>query len=286
LHPREVDRVVEELAIGQHDRFARWQLLQLGIDDDVIRWRLSTTRWRRVRPGVYRLGSEPPTARARWMEDVLVCGPGARLGGTSVLELLDIRRASKRRTVVMTTRRGRRKPRGIDLRSTSEAAVKRWDGIPISPLHIALVEAARDLDDEQLEAAYEKAVTKWQLPPDLIPQRNSRLNRLIKDHQRGTALTDSDLENLFRAILKKARLPQPESNADVWTGQRFYRPDFLWREQKLIAEIDGGVHADQQHADRLREAELAAIGHHIQRFDRLQLIRHPDRIVAALRPFL
>lgn len=99
-------------------------------------------------------------------------------------------------------------------------------------------------------------------------------------------MTDSDLENLFRAILKRAGLPQPESNRDVWTGERFYRPDFLWAEQKLIAEVDGGVHADQQHADRLREAELAAIGHHVQRFDRLQLIRHQDRIVAALRPFL
>jgi very-short-patch-repair endonuclease len=161
-----------------------------------------------------------------------------------------------------------------------------WDGIPITPLPRALADAAPDLDDEQLEAAYEKAIVKWQLPPTLIPKRNRRLNQLIKDHERGTALTDSDLENLFRTIIKKAGLPQPESNADVWTGERFYRPDFLWRDRMLVVEIDGDVHEGQRQADDRRAARLAALGYTILRFNRLQLIRHQHEVAAALRPFL
>ena len=285
LHPCEVDWIVAELARAQHDRFARWQLLQLGIGDDLIRKRLGA-RWRRVRRGVYRLGTERPTHRARWMTDVLACGPDCGLGGTTVLELLDVRRPTNRRTVVVTTRRGRRKPPGIDLRTTRDAEFIPWDGIPITPLPRALADAARQLDDEQLEAAYEKALTNWDMPPSLVPQRNARLNRLIEDHQRGTALTDSDLENLFRTIIKQAGLPQPESNAEVWTGERFYRPDFLWRKQMLVAEVDGDVHLGQREADSRRRAELASIGLHVQPFTRLQLIRRPYEIPAALRPFL
>ncbi len=100
------------------------------------------------------------------------------------------------------------------------------------------------------------------------------------------ALTDSDLENLFRTIVKKAGLPQPASNPRKWTGERFYRPDFVWPEQRLIVEIDGPVHEGQRLADDQRAAELAALGFIVQRYQRLQLIRHPQQIVAAIRPFL
>lgn len=283
---RDIDALIAALAAAQHDRVARWQLRKLALSDKSIDHRLQNGRLYRVRPGVYRLGAARPTHRARWMADVLACGEGAGLGGRSVLELLGVRRPSNRRTVVITSRRGRRKPPGIDLRTSRDVAFIIWDGIPITPLPRALADAAADLDDEQLEAAYERAITKWDMPPTLIPKRNARLNRLIADHARGTALTDSDLENLFRAMLKRAGLPQPVSNPDIWTGERFYRPDFVWFEHKLIAEIDGPVHVEQNDADRLREADLAAIGFHVQRFGRLQIIRHQPRILAALRPFL
>ena len=259
LHPREVDRVVAELAAAQHDHFARWQLLRRGLDDDVIRQRLNGRRWRRVRPGVYRFGTDRPTLRQRWMADVLTCGEGAGLGGTTVLEVLDIRRPSNRRTVVITARRGRRKRKDIDLRTSRDVTFIPWDGIPITPLPRALADAAPDLDDEQLEAAYEKAVVKWQMPPSLIPRNNKRLNQLISDHERGSALTDSDLENLFRRIIKRAGLPQPAGNRDVWTGERFYRPDFRWPDQGVIAEVDGDVHDGQGGGDGRRTAHRQAL---------------------------
>lgn len=283
---REIDALIADLAAGQHDLVARRQLLARGVNRHAIDHRLQSGRLRPVRPGVHRLGTARLTRRARWMVDVLACGPDCGLGGTTVLELLVVRRASNRKTVVITSRRGRRSPKDIDLRTSRDVAFITWDGIPITPLGRALADAAPDLDDEQLEAAYEKAVTKWQLPPDRIPKRNRRLNRLIEDHELGRALTDSDLENLFRKIIKQAGLPQPESNRDVWTGERFYRPDFLWPDQRLIAEVDGDVHAEQREADSRRRAALAAIGFHVQPFTRRQIVRRPHEIPAALRPFL
>ena len=72
----------------------------------------------------------------------------------------------------------------------------------------------------------------------------------------------------------------------MWTGERFYRPDFLWPDQRLIAEVDGDVHAEQREADSRRRAALAAIGFHVQPFTRRQIVRRPHEIPAALRPFL
>jgi very-short-patch-repair endonuclease len=89
------------------------------------------------------------------------------------------------------------------------------DGIPVTSLQRTLADCARTFDDEQLEAALEHA---------------------IKESQ---ALTDSDLENRFRRIVKDANLPQPRANQPIQTQGKVYRPDFHWPQHRLVAEIDG-----------------------------------------------
>ena len=284
---REIDRLIAELAARQHDLVARWQLLELGINEKAIDHRLQTRRLRRVRPGVYKLGAARLTRRGRWMADVLACGKGAGLGGDSVLQLLGVRRPNNRKTVVITSKRGRRTPKGIDLRTSRNVEFITWDGIPVTPLPRALADAARDLDDEQLEAALERAIVDHQLHLDSLPKRKPKnLSRLVRDMELGRAMTDSDLENLFRKLIKQAGLPQPLSNRDVWTGERFYRPDFIWPAQRLIVEIDGPIHRSQREADTQRAAHLSALGYTIQRYTRLQLIRHHRAITNAIRPFV
>lgn len=279
--------MIAELAGRQHDLVGRWQLLELQINEKAIDHRLQTRRLRRVRPGVYKLGTGRLTRRGRWMSDVLACGKGAGLGGETVLQLLGVRRPNNRKTVVITSKRGRRTPKGIDLRTSRNVEFITWDGIPITPLPRALADAARHLDDEQLEAALERAIVDHQLHLDSLPWRKPKnLSRLVRDLELGRSLTDSDLENRFRKIIKQAGLPQPLCNRDIWTGERFYRPDFIWPEQRVIVEIDGPIHRAQGEADSRRQANLAALGFQVQRFTRLQLIRRPDEPANALRPFL
>lgn len=189
---------------------------------------------------------------------------------------------NRRNTVVTTTKRGRRAPTDIRLRCSPNARVPIWDGIPTVDVPEALVTAARDLNDEQLEAAYERALTRFSIDPHSLPKRIARLNRLIKDHERGTALTDSELENPFRRIIKRAGLPQPKTRLRI--GRRV--PDFIWPEYHVVAEVDGPHHGLQMEADASRNAEPASRGLIVQTFTKLQLIRHPAQIPAALAPFL
>lgn len=287
MRPPEADLILADFADRQFGRVARWQLVPLGFDDDAIRHRLNRRQLRTVRRGVYAVGHAPESIRARWMTDMLACGPDSGLGALTTLQLFGAVRESRARTVVITARRGRTGPKGVDMRTARNVEFIDWGGFKTTTLARALLDAAPMLDDEKLEAAYERSVKEHGLDPSLIPKRNKRLNQLIADHKLGTAMTDSELENLFRRILKAAQLPQPLSNQDVWTGERFYKPDFLWPQQKVIVEIDGWeVHRSQREADSRREADLSAMGFHVQRFMKLQLIRHPDEPVRALRPFL
>lgn len=286
MQPVTIDALIVELA-GPHGVVSRRALLAAGIDGNSIDARIHSGLLRRIRPGVYRIGDARPTRRGIWLGDVLACGPASGLGGTTGLQLLGAMRENRRRTVVITARRGRRRPRGIDLRESRGVEFIEYDSIPVTPLPRALADAADDLDDEQLEAAYERAIVDCDLDPSEIPTRNARLNRLVKEHALGTALTDSELENLFRRILKRAGLPQPVSNRDVWTGERYYKPDFLWPERKVIVEILGWmVHRGQRSADGRRTADLMALGFHVIEFLDIQLTRRPHEIPLALTPFL
>lgn len=283
---RQIDAVIDALGRAQHDHVARWQLLNRGVSSDAIKNRFGH-RLRHARRGVYKVGPTRTTRRGTWMADVLRCGPDSGLDGISALQLFGVIREYKRPTTVVTKRRGRRAPKGIDLRTTTdEIRFLRWDGIPTVDVTRALATAAPHLDDEQLEAAYEKALTHFNLDPNSIPQRNSRLNKLIKDHERATAMTDSELENLFRRIIKGAKLSQPKTKLEVDVEGRRYHPDFIWPEHHLVAEVNGPHHLEQTEADASRNADLSSLGLIVQTFTKLQMLRHPEQIPPALRPFL
>ena len=204
--------------------------------------------------------------------------------------LWGLRSANRSRTAVLTSRRGRRRPKGIDLRTTRSLPPEDRDvrdGIPVTSLARTLADCARRFDDEQLEAALEHAAVEHGLHLDALPRTPPKLRRLVDEFREGQAMTRSDLENHFRRILKDAGLPMPLGNRAVWTGDRHYYPDFFWREHRLVVEIDGWTtHRARTEADRRREAHLSSLGLMVQRFTRLQLLRRPDEVVRALRPFL
>ena len=58
----------------QHGVVARWQLLQAGVDEDVIERLLDGERLLRVQWGVYGVGHRPLGARSREMAVVLLAG--------------------------------------------------------------------------------------------------------------------------------------------------------------------------------------------------------------------
>jgi very-short-patch-repair endonuclease len=61
-----------------------------------------------------------------------------------------------------------------------------------------------------------------------------------------------------------------------------YIVDFACPEAGLVVEVDGGVHLDQQEADRIRERVLAGHGFRVLRVRNEEVLERLDAVVARI----
>jgi very-short-patch-repair endonuclease len=93
------------------------------------------------------------------------------------------------------------------------------------------------------------------------------------------------LEDAFLNLVERHALPRPEVNQRV-VG---YEVDMLWREQRLVAELDGRRYHDHAHAfehDRDKDATLLAAGYRVVRVTWRRLVNQPEREAERLRALL
>jgi very-short-patch-repair endonuclease len=107
------------------------------------------------------------------------------------------------------------------------------------------------------------------------------LARVLAGHARCTR-TDSELEQRMLELIRGAGLPEPELREHVLG----YRVDFLWREQRLIVEVDAyGTHGSPAafERDRRRDARLQTeTGLRVIRITRERIEDRPFEVVATL----
>ena len=102
----------------------------------------------------------------------------------------------------------------------------------------------------------------------------------------GPTLTASGLEDAFLALCRQAGLPTPEVN--VWLTLPDGTPakiDFLWREERLAVETDGGpFHRTRQSRERdaRRDQLLRLCAFEPVRFTDRQVAWEPAWVKAAL----
>jgi very-short-patch-repair endonuclease len=288
-----IDRSVAALADRQLGVISRIQLLELGLSGRAIMRRLERGQLHPLHRGVYAVGHRVVSGRGRWMAAVLAAGPGAVLSHRSAAALWDMRAGGLNRLEV-TTPRERRRP-GIEVHRACLAPdeVTEVDGIPVTTVGRTLLDLAAVLPHAQIGRAIDRAEA-LQLT-DVLP-----LDALLERHrgQRGTAalrerlergikpaLTRSELEDRFLAFLDAHGLPRPEVNSHLQLGDRFIEADFLWREQRLIVELDGhethGTRAAFER-DRERDRILQAHGWRVVRITWRQLHDDPGTIAADL----
>jgi very-short-patch-repair endonuclease len=97
--------------------------------------------------------------------------------------------------------------------------------------------------------------------------------------------TRSSLERRFLRLCRDHGLPAPEINVAIGP----YVVDFLWRQQRLIVEVDSWrYHGDRAmfEADRDRDAKLKLRGFDVIRFTEWQLDREPHAVAATVRGLL
>ncbi len=98
----------------------------------------------------------------------------------------------------------------------------------------------------------------------------------------------SELERRFLALLTREDLPQPETGVLIEAGKGLLECDCLWREQRLIVELDGRSYHDTAIAferDRSRDRLLLTSGWQVVRVTWSQ-VRDPEALLADLRHLL
>jgi very-short-patch-repair endonuclease len=242
--------------------------------------------------GVYAVGAvqsdDAPEVAA-----VLACGDGAVVSHESaaVLWRLIGRRAGTPVNVTVPAGRCPRRP-GIRIhrvRALQPDEATRLRGIPVTTPARALFDLAFQVSVRELEQAVAQAermyggtqrrllalVARYPARPG-----TPKLRELL-DGPRQPALARSEAEERFLALVRRAGLPDPESNV------RFhgYELDFLWREQAFAVEIDGyAFHGDRGafEADRRRDADLAARGIQVMRITWRQIANEPEATLVLL----
>jgi len=287
---------------SQHNVVALRQLRELGLTDSGVRRRVASGRLHRVHAGVYAVGHASLTGHGNWMAAVLACGDDAGLSYRSAGALRKLR-PDHRSVIDVTSRtragRGRNGIVAHQARDLLPHDIETVDGIRCTSLARTLLDLAEVIDRRGLERAIDQAeilqVLDMRAIDDVLDRAQGRrgapiLRTILAEHDAGSTLTASDLEEAFLLICLNAAVPAPEVNAWIaLPDNQGYRADFLWRRHRLIIELDGyDTHGTRQafEHDRRRDQRLMLAGYRVIRFTWRQITRDPERVAQDLRNLL
>jgi very-short-patch-repair endonuclease len=108
-------------------------------------------------------------------------------------------------------------------------------------------------------------------------RREDRQLILIDGEDDQRALTFIELERRALRLISRARLPQPEVNVRL----HGYEVDLLWRDARLVVELDGSAYHDPER-DTRKTANLMAHGWAVMRFTWRQVVNDPAWVRSRL----
>jgi very-short-patch-repair endonuclease len=128
-------------------------------------------------------------------------------------------------------------------------------------LDLAADHPRRVVEEATSEAEYLKLWNPYSLPRFIEDHKGCKGILTLKAMlaEGAITITKSELERRFLAFLRKRRLPLPETNVGMRLKGKRIEPDCVWREKRLIIELDGrAAHqtTSRFHADRLRDRKL------------------------------
>jgi very-short-patch-repair endonuclease len=276
LRNSDPDEVIATIAARQHGVVSLEQLEDARIHRRGRQVRLRRGRLYRIHRGVFAVGHPGLSREGQWMAAVLAAGPGAVLSHVSAGELWGMLGSRRRQSlpkatlpIDVTVCSGSESRAGIRVhrsRTLTKAHVTSRLGIPVTNPSRTLTDLRRVLPRPQFAAALRQAEFLG------LPIHGA----LEADHTR------SELEARFLALCRRHRIPPPEVNVRVGP----FTVDFLWRERRLVVEVDGyRAHGTRSafESDRARDLELRLLGYEVIRFTWRQLTDRPREVAAALR---
>lgn len=231
------------------------------------------------------------------MAAVLACSKGALLSHQSAAALWQFRTTSRAQVDVTVPGRTRRGRPGVALhlvRNLHPDDGTARDRIPVTTVARTLLDLGEALSPTQLQRAFEEAdrleLIDMRAIEQLLERSRGRrglkpLAALLATHRGPAPPIRSELERLFLDLCHRADLPPPTVNARV----EGWEVDALWREQRLIVELDGyAFHGDRAsfERDRTRDATLQLAGYRVLRVTHRRLETEPAAVADTVRSLL
>ncbi len=264
------DAGIAVLAARQRGVVARSQLLALGFGVAAIDHRVRAARLHRIHQGVYAVGHPVLTVEGRWMAAVLAAGAEAVLSHGSAAAAWELRPAGAGAIhVTVPGDPGRSRRRGLRVhRSTTLTPddTTRHRSIPITTPVRTMIDLATILMGRPLEHALDlgeqRGLVDFAELHEAIAAHPTRpgspsLRAQLSRYTAGFTVTRGELEERFLALCERHCLPRPNVNTRI---DRF-EVDFVWRDARLIVEVDGYAYHrspsafedDRLHGDMRRE---------------------------------
>ena len=227
------------------------------------------------------------------MVAALACGSDSALSYLSVAACWELRPVDPVTIDISLPRRSIRPLDGVRLhrpRRLGPEDVTVHRGIPVTTVPRTLIDLAevlstrsleRALDEAQFLKLFDEAVVHAALARNAGRVGAKRLRATLRCHNPGSTRTRTPLEEDFYVLVMANGLPQPLVNEDLGP----FTIDFLWPEQRLAVETDGGASHNrgaQRERDARRDAWLAARDYETLRFTWNQVHYRPGEVLAAL----
>ena len=276
------------LAERQFGAIARRQLIAVGFSEARVRSWHAGGRLHLRYPGVYAFGRRDLGTEGQLSAALLFAGGGAALSGLTALWWMGL--LGRRPDLIHVDAPGRKRSIG-DLAIRHPRTVERvWHRrLPSVPLPQALLRATESLTHDSLRLVLARADFQHVLSLPALHAAIGRgragsdaVRRALNSHLPQLARCTNPLEVDFVLLCERFGIEIPEPNARV--GR--YRPDMLWREARLIVELDGeDAHSSpaQIQADERRQAALEAMGHRVLRFTWDGVHRSSQQTAASVR---
>ena len=300
MEDREV--LLNRIARSQRGVFTMAQGIACGLPRSTITSRVAIGRYEAIHPGVYGLAGSEDSWHRKVTATVFSAGSPAAASHRSAAYIWGM--TSKRPTdVEISTKRYFRRIRdGVisheskDLRVSDIVTV---DGVPVTSAVRTVVDLGASSVPRFVELCLDSGLrrnlfTAWQVRCFIArvarPGRNGvgTIRPLIEERLVWDAITDSDLEDLARIVIKSAGCPMPESQHPLYktNGNFVGRYDFAYPQKLSIIEADSlGYHMDPVsfERDRQKQNEAIALGWSVYRITWRQLIDDPESVRAIVR---
>lgn len=289
-HRLQTERAVR-LAELQFGRIARRQLLAIGLSKGRIATWLRQGRLRRLLPGVYALGHAAGGEEARLSAALLYAGAGSALSRDTALWWRGLLEAH-RPPIHIDAPGSHRSRRLITVHHPARIEAEPVRGLPVVLTPTAITASASELGFRTLRKVLSRAEFRGELDLGKLSSSLGKgvegsvaLRRAIVAHMPQLAHTENEFEDDFLFLIERFALPLPEVNVRV--GR--FRPDALWRDRRLIVELDGrDAHTKpaQVARDHDRDLKLRAMGYTVVRYTWAQVNFQAASVAADLRRLL